>query len=456
MKLLEARAGADELDLVRLGAGLPAASGATARSSRTSSPRTACSSRSCSEQPSDTPFEIFEGENLYRYAAVVTDRTIGAGTARARWTVAYPALRASALPFLVSRAIVLLALARRPLRRQQSSPGLGRGAERSPCRPARLGRELVRADRPARVRGARARGAAFLPVAARAGESAPRGAGRVGGRLGDRRREPGVPGGSRRALPPRHVRAGRRGVCTAGCVDSGAGAAGLRAGHGLRRVAPAADLAGGVSRLPGATLRTCDLAGRFSPALSGHRASAGYPAAIEVVAELAVGVAPRARSLGVGTVLAAPAGAAAYLGWAQVTAGNFDLPLSEQLSHPHRGRIADPFVTVCARRRRSGARSASRQRAARAVGGPARAARRLPGLEAARLPTAGTRWRRSPSRSSSANLDSLERYALGCFPFAIAAAMLTRSRSIFWAVISLSGALLLAYALLAFLGAYVP
>jgi hypothetical protein len=54
------------------------------------------------------------------------------------------------------------------------------------------------------------------------------------------------------------------------------------------------------------------------------------------------------------------------------------------------------------------------------------------------------------------NLDSLERYGLGCFPFVIAAAMLTRRRNTYWAVVAFSGALLVAYAMLAFLGAYVP
>ena len=57
---------------------------------------------------------------------------------------------------------------------------------------------------------------------------------------------------------------------------------------------------------------------------------------------------------------------------------------------------------------------------------------------------------------TASNLDSLERYGLGCFPFVVAAAMLTRGRSTYLAVVALCGSLLAAYAMLAFVGAYVP
>ena len=57
---------------------------------------------------------------------------------------------------------------------------------------------------------------------------------------------------------------------------------------------------------------------------------------------------------------------------------------------------------------------------------------------------------------TASNLDSLERYGLGCFPFVVAAAMLTKGRGTFLAVIALSGSLLVTYAMLAFLGVYVP
>jgi hypothetical protein len=54
------------------------------------------------------------------------------------------------------------------------------------------------------------------------------------------------------------------------------------------------------------------------------------------------------------------------------------------------------------------------------------------------------------------NLSSLERYALGCFPFALGLATLTKRRQVCWSAFALSGALLLSYALLTFLGAYIP
>jgi uncharacterized membrane protein len=54
------------------------------------------------------------------------------------------------------------------------------------------------------------------------------------------------------------------------------------------------------------------------------------------------------------------------------------------------------------------------------------------------------------------NLSSFERYALDCFPFALALATLTRRRQIAWAAFAVSGALLAGYGLLTFLGAYIP
>ncbi len=73
------------------------------------------------------------------------------------------------------------------------------------------------------------------------------------------------------------------------------------------------------------------------------------PAAIEVAANWR-SLQVRERVVGVGAVLAAPAGAAAYLGWAQEVAGSFLLPLREQLSPSRRGTVADPFVTFARRR----------------------------------------------------------------------------------------------------------
>jgi len=178
------------------------------------------------------------------------------------------------------------------------------------------------------------------------------------------------------------------------------------------------------------------------------------PAAIELTANWR-SISRRERVAGFGTVLAAPAGAAAYLGWVQVTVGSFLLPIREQLSPSHRGGIADPFATVAhdAGDLLRGVHLGTAQHAPWAV---------LLVLLAAfvlwKLP-ASYGWYAAATLAvalTASNLDSLERYGLGCFPFVVAAAMLTSRRGTFWAVMALSGSLLVAYAMLAFLGAYVP
>ena len=178
------------------------------------------------------------------------------------------------------------------------------------------------------------------------------------------------------------------------------------------------------------------------------------PAAIEVAANWH-SVSRRERVAGVATVLAAPAGAAAYLGWAQVTVGRFLLPLREQLSASRRGAIADPFVAF-----------------ARAVddlwtGSHLGTGEHAPWVVLFVVLTAFILWKLPAAYGwyalatlvvalTATNLASFERYGLGCFPFAIAAAMLTKNRNVYRAVIGLSGSLLLMFAILAFLGVYVP
>jgi hypothetical protein len=57
---------------------------------------------------------------------------------------------------------------------------------------------------------------------------------------------------------------------------------------------------------------------------------------------------------------------------------------------------------------------------------------------------------------ASTNFESFERYALSAFPLFIAASMLLRSKRVEVSVYTLSAVALFGYALLAFLGAYVP
>lgn len=178
------------------------------------------------------------------------------------------------------------------------------------------------------------------------------------------------------------------------------------------------------------------------------------PCAIELVRNWRV-VTDRERLLGAVTVLGAPLGAAAYLTWVQVNFGDFFLPLSEQFSPHHRGPLTDPLVTFwhdaldIVHRTHLGT------------------AQHLAWAAVLVVLTCYLLWR-VPARYSwyavatlavalsARNLDSFERYGLGCFPFAVAVALLLGRQSLRWGVFALAGCLLTAYALLAFLGLYVP
>jgi hypothetical protein len=58
--------------------------------------------------------------------------------------------------------------------------------------------------------------------------------------------------------------------------------------------------------------------------------------------------------------------------------------------------------------------------------------------------------------ATGSNLDSFERYALSAFPLLMGAATLLRSRRVEVVVLVLCAVTMFGYALLAFLGAYVP
>jgi hypothetical protein len=154
-------------------------------------------------------------------------------------------------------------------------------------------------------------------------------------------------------------------------------------------------------------------------------------------------------------VVSAPLGAAAYMVWSKVHDGSFFLPLSAQVSTKNRGGLADPLVTI--------AHDLGDLVHDRHLGTALHAPwvvvfviltvvlfRRWPASYAAyaALTLAVT--------LTAPNLSSFERYALDCFPFALALATLTRRRQVAWAAFAVSGALLAGYGLLAFLGAYIP
>jgi hypothetical protein len=178
------------------------------------------------------------------------------------------------------------------------------------------------------------------------------------------------------------------------------------------------------------------------------------PAAIELGANW-FSLSNRDRSVAAVTVLAAPAGAAAYLVWVRVIFGGFFLPFQEQLSLSHRGAVSDPFVTV------------GRDIYYLVHGSHLGVAEH--GLWALlfvvlalylvfSLP-ASYGWYAVVLLAvvlTASNLSSLERYGLDCFPFVIAGAMLTGRRPVYRAVLGLFGLGLVAFAMLAFIGIYVP
>jgi hypothetical protein len=157
----------------------------------------------------------------------------------------------------------------------------------------------------------------------------------------------------------------------------------------------------------------------------------------------------------VAAVVAAPVATLGYLTWSKVHDGSFLLPISAQVSSHNRGGIADPFVTIA----HDTVDLVHDQHLGTALHAP---------WAIVFVVLAIVLFRRWPSSYgayatltlavtlTAPNLTSFERYSLGCFPFALAAASLTQRRDVCWAALALSGALLAGYALLAFLGIYIP
>ncbi|HMC41609.1 MAG TPA: mannosyltransferase family protein [Acidimicrobiales bacterium] len=154
-------------------------------------------------------------------------------------------------------------------------------------------------------------------------------------------------------------------------------------------------------------------------------------------------------------VASAPAGAAAYMAWVGARFGDALLPVRIQQQRRHRGRLELPTHVL-----------------ARAVGDVAHGrhlgqALHLPwvALLCALVVVAARRW--PPSFAAyagavlalslcSANLDSLERYALGAFPFVLAGASSTESPRLEGAVMAVAAMAMGGYAVLAFLNLVVP
>lgn len=183
------------------------------------------------------------------------------------------------------------------------------------------------------------------------------------------------------------------------------------------------------------------------------------PALIEVVRDMReTGVRSiRASHLAsrVAAVLGAPAGAAAYLIWSKAHDGSFLLPFSAQLSSSRRGRLADPLATIAtdARDLVHGSHLGTALHAPWVI------------VFVALAVVLFSRWPVSYGAYAAVtlavtltapNLTSFERYTLGCFPFALAAATLTRRPRVCWGALAIAGGVLLGYSLLAFLNVYIP
>ena len=153
-------------------------------------------------------------------------------------------------------------------------------------------------------------------------------------------------------------------------------------------------------------------------------------------------------------VVAPAAGTIAYLVWVQAQFHDFLAPYRYQLQSSHHG-LADPLVTVA--HALTGAFHGSHLGTALHLPWIAGtlvllvvAFRRLPvsyGLLAAAAMAVAL---------SGSNLDSYERYAFAAFPLLFAAATFMRSTRVMTAVIVVCAAGMTGYAVLTFLGAYVP
>ena len=153
-------------------------------------------------------------------------------------------------------------------------------------------------------------------------------------------------------------------------------------------------------------------------------------------------------------VAAAPAGAAVYLGWAALRFGDALLPYKAQQIKGLRGPTVNPLVVFGHVVRRLAAGDIGKGHYPWVV------------LAVVALVVMARRWPLSytvfalatlATALASYNLNSVERYLWGCFPFVLVAAGVTGSgRRRQLAVLVASTVAMAGYALAAFLGSYVP
>jgi hypothetical protein len=154
-------------------------------------------------------------------------------------------------------------------------------------------------------------------------------------------------------------------------------------------------------------------------------------------------------------VLGPAAGLLAYLSWTSSEFGSFTRPLTLQTDPTRHGNLTDPFVTLYHDAVNLGGghhvgTDLHLPWVVVTVGLLVVVFRKLPlsyGLFALAVLAVA---------ASGSNLDSFERYALNAVPLGWGAATLLRSRRVEIAVLVVSAVAMFGYALLAFLGAYVP
>jgi hypothetical protein len=178
------------------------------------------------------------------------------------------------------------------------------------------------------------------------------------------------------------------------------------------------------------------------------------PAAVEAVRGLSRAKG-KERAARVASVLAPLAGTGAYLAWVGAVYGDWLAPLRIQAGSTLHGSFSNPIRTL------------SHNLSDLLHGHHVGSGLHVPWILLLAVLGIVSFWRLPASYGvyalltlaaglSSANLDSVERYALGAFPFVLVAAGLTASRRVERAVLSLSAAAMGAYALLAFLNSLVP
>jgi hypothetical protein len=165
--------------------------------------------------------------------------------------------------------------------------------------------------------------------------------------------------------------------------------------------------------------------------------------------------ASRDRAGRIAAVLAAPAGAAAFLAWVEWRFHDWTLPLRFQNTSDLRGGWGDPFTATW---------SAIRHLVS---GGELGEGLHAPwiGLFALLLVVVFARWPVSygvfalsvlAMALSAESLGSIERYGLFAFPLVIALATITGEPRVERAVLAVSGAALTGFTALVFVGAFVP